>query len=109
MHSSTARRRARGKALSRAQYSELRTDLETELRRLAPDAERTTGIMLQDLAPRSRRRALQIIEVLRRMDAGSFGVCASCQRPIPYERLSAIPETTVCVRCSRSRELAFQG
>ena len=38
-------------------------------------------------------------EALRRMDAGSYGVCAICDTDIPYARLSVMPETHYCVRC----------
>jgi RNA polymerase-binding transcription factor DksA len=55
-----------------------------------------------------RTRALKIVGVLRRMDGEGFGVCVGCRLPIAYERLAAIPETMVCARCSRRRELAFQ-
>jgi RNA polymerase-binding transcription factor DksA len=54
-------------------------------------------------------RALQIVEVLRRMDTDAFGTCVSCRSPIAYERLAVIPETTVCAPCSRSHELALRG
>ena len=38
-------------------------------------------------------------EALRRMDAGSYGVCAMCDTDIPYARLSVMPETQYCVGC----------
>lgn len=36
---------------------------------------------------------------LERLDAGTYGICSSCARPIPFERLEAIPEVHRCVRC----------
>jgi RNA polymerase-binding transcription factor DksA len=109
MPSAPARRAAPAPVLSAEQYSDLRSDLEAELRRLIPDAERLNERSLRDLAPRARRRALQIVAVLRRMGTDTFGVCVSCRSPIAYERLSAIPETTVCARCSWSYEVSLQG
>ena len=110
MPSATARRSAARKPkLSVRQRSELRSDLEAELRRLVPDVERVDVGGLRDLAPRARVRALQIVDVLRRMSTDTFGLCVSCRSPIAFERLSAIPETTVCARCSWSHEAALQG
>ncbi len=37
---------------------------------------------------------------LERMDAGTYGICERCGRPIPEARLEAIPYTTMCVDCS---------
>lgn len=109
MPSVFARRAAPTAVLSAEQYSDLRSDLEAELRRLVPDAERLSERSLRDLAPRARRRAMQIVDVLRRMGTESFGVCVSCQSPIAYERLFAIPETAVCAQCSWSYEVSLQG
>lgn len=109
MHAAPARPVAPAPVLSVRQYSELRNELEVELRRLVPDAGPRDESALRDLAPRSRRRALEIVDVLRRMETESFGVCVGCRSPIAYERLAAIPETTLCAPCSRGRELALQG
>ena len=35
-----------------------------------------------------------------RMDAGSYGVCASCGERIPVERLETLPHATECVTCA---------
>lgn len=34
---------------------------------------------------------------LKRMEEGTYGVCEECGKDIPFERLEAIPYTTVCV------------
>lgn len=91
--------------LSAEQYGELRAELEMELRRLIPDWKNGDERDLRNLAPRARRRAMRLVDVLRRMDAEDFGVCVSCESPIGYGRLSAIPETTLCAFCSHSREV----
>ena len=41
---------------------------------------------------------------LSRIDAGSYGVCASCGEPIAPERLEALPWTTRCIACKRREE-----
>lgn len=37
-----------------------------------------------------------------RLDAGTYGVCAVCGRPIPDARLEALPTATTCVTCVAS-------
>jgi Prokaryotic dksA/traR C4-type zinc finger. len=108
MHAAVKQRKSLASPLSTRQYAELRADLEAELRRLLPGETAGEG-KLHDLLPSSRARALTIVGVLRRMDSEGFGVCVGCRSPIAYERLAAIPETTVCARCSRRRELALQS
>lgn len=54
-------------------------------------------LSLQALA---RRRIEDIDAAVRRLDAGSYGACRSCRRPIPLPRLQAVPEATQCVRCA---------
>lgn len=39
-------------------------------------------------------------EALARLDAGTYGVCGTCARPIPFERLEALPEVDHCIGCT---------
>ena len=56
-----------------------------------------TARLASDLA----RDAIADIErALGRMDDGTYGTCARCQRPIPFERLEAIPQSRHCVACA---------
>lgn len=49
--------------------------------------------------------ALDDIEAaIARMDAGRYGYCARCDRPIPIERLFAIPQAPLCMHCQRRAE-----
>jgi RNA polymerase-binding transcription factor DksA len=50
------------------------------------------------------REAQQVEDALRRQAEGTYGVCQSCGRKIPAERLRARPEATFCVDCQRERE-----
>lgn len=51
------------------------------------------------------RRLLQATEyALRRMDEGSYGLCANCGKEIPLERLEALPQATLCIRCKKKQE-----
>jgi DnaK suppressor protein len=46
----------------------------------------------------------QIDAALERIDAGSFGTCASCGKPIAEERLEARPWASLCIECQREAE-----
>ncbi len=51
------------------------------------------------------RRQLQMTEdALRRMDDGTYGICSNCGEPIPLERLEALPQAILCIRCKRKQE-----
>jgi DnaK suppressor protein len=41
---------------------------------------------------------------IARIDAGTYGVCESCQKPIGKERLQAFPRATLCVTCKQREE-----
>lgn len=40
---------------------------------------------------------------LARMDAGTYGSCASCTGEIPVQRLEARPQSVTCVPCASRR------
>lgn len=50
---------------------------------------------------RAELRELDLAE--GRVDAGGYGVCATCGRPIPVEQLQLRPARTVCVSCADAR------
>jgi DnaK suppressor protein len=41
---------------------------------------------------------------LRKIDAGTFGICENCEEPISKKRLEARPETQLCIRCKEDQE-----
>jgi DnaK suppressor protein len=50
-------------------------------------------------------KRLQLIEsALGRMENGHYGVCMSCGKKIPEERLKAIPYAILCIECKSSEE-----
>jgi YteA family regulatory protein len=46
----------------------------------------------------------KIDESLEKIALGKFGFCENCGRPIPVERLSAVPYTEFCIDCKREAE-----
>ncbi|MEF3305558.1 TraR/DksA C4-type zinc finger protein [Paenibacillus sp. GYB003] len=51
-------------------------------------------------------RLADIKDALQRMKEGTYGRCAICRRPIPYERLQAMPDTEYCIDHVPDRELS---
>ncbi|WP_410812679.1 TraR/DksA family transcriptional regulator [Micromonospora sp. 067-2] len=48
----------------------------------------------------TRRRLAELDVAVQRVDAGTYGVCERCARPIPVERLVARPSAGTCVACA---------
>lgn len=63
--------------------------------------ERSRDVAIHD---RMMHRIEAIDSALERWDEGSYGTCEHCGKKIPYERLEALPYTTVCTECSRLEE-----
>ena len=55
---------------------------------------------LLSLRALARQRVEDIDAAVRRLDAGAYGACRTCRRPIPVARLEAVPEATQCVGCA---------
>ncbi len=55
---------------------------------------------LSGLAEAAQAELRQVDEALMRMDAGTYGICAHCGRPIPPERLAVRPFAEYCVACA---------
>src|SRR4051812_18159841 len=47
----------------------------------------------------------QYDEALKRVDAGSYGRCVACGKPIEEERLEALPYVAYCIEDARKREI----
>lgn len=46
----------------------------------------------------------QIERAIKRLEAGTYGFCESCNKRIPVARLNALPYTTMCINCQREAE-----
>jgi DnaK suppressor protein len=55
---------------------------------------------------RNSSRLREVQGALGRMDAGTFGICVSCEENINLKRLAAVPWTSFCIAC---QEVADRG
>ncbi|MEU8241197.1 TraR/DksA C4-type zinc finger protein [Actinoplanes missouriensis] len=55
---------------------------------------------LTALLAAARRRIAEVDDALRRVDAGTYGVCERCGRPIAPDRLAARPFARHCISCA---------
>ena len=69
--------------------------------------------LASDLVDQDRENALleaadgqreQIRTALQRLDAGTYGTCVDCGRPISEARLAVRPEAARCVECQAKAE-----
>lgn len=51
-----------------------------------------------------REMLAQIDRALSRIDAGTYGVCESCEDPIGKMRVMAFPRATLCLSCKQREE-----
>ena len=51
----------------------------------------------------------QVEHALNRIEAGTYGECESCGKPIPKARLDALPEATTCIDCKADQERVQGG
>lgn len=66
-------------------------------------ADTDKGITVQ-MKNRERDVLIQIDEAIRRIEAGSFGLCESCGEEILEARMKANPSTTMCLDCRAEME-----
>jgi RNA polymerase-binding transcription factor DksA len=57
------------------------------------------------VAAAARQALYDVEEALERIDAGQYGHCTQCDADIPVERLRAIPQAGLCMRCQARAEL----
>lgn len=54
---------------------------------------------------KNARQNLELVEAaVARIDAGTYGVCESCGKPIGKARLQAFPRATLCMECKQRQE-----
>jgi DnaK suppressor protein len=57
-------------------------------------------------ASKEGRYLYRVEDALRRLykDPDSFGICQSCNSPIPFDRLDALPHARYCLHCKLREE-----
>jgi RNA polymerase-binding protein DksA len=53
------------------------------------------------LLDQARRRLADVEAAIRNVEAGIYGICETCGRPIAAERLAARPAARTCIDCAR--------
>jgi DnaK suppressor protein len=88
-------------------------DAEDDLRWIAEDREseleeraqeERAARLLARLDDRGKQEIEEIDEALRRISAGTYGICEGCGGQIALERLEALPATRLCIDCARDEE-----
>lgn len=54
----------------------------------------------------SRNELDEIRAALQKIADGTYGKCETCQKPIPIERLEALPNAARCIKCEEEHENA---
>ncbi|MEX2281695.1 MAG: TraR/DksA C4-type zinc finger protein [Gemmatimonadota bacterium] len=109
--------------LTLAQINALRAELDRQLRKLQGSMRTTARAMrpvqldessigrisridnlqtqglTKELQEREQAKLGQINEALKRIEAGTYGVCVVCRKPISFERLEVFPEAPNCAAC----------
>lgn len=104
-------------AEAKARLTAKKAELEDRVERLARDqrhadepvekdfeeqaSQRENDDVITNLLRESRTELQQITRALVRMDAGDYGICASCGADIGEGRMNAIPEATLCIKCAK--------
>lgn len=57
-----------------------------------------------DLASAEQVILNRIDGALRKIQEGSYGVCESCEKPISFKRLKAVPYAELCLKCQEDQE-----
>jgi DnaK suppressor protein len=75
----------------------------------SPDAiDEVTRAAERELAIRNLDRESKLLRnvraALRRLQDGTFGVCARCDEDISPKRLAAVPWTEFCIRCQEAAD-----
>lgn len=110
------------------QSDELKQRLETELGRLAANAQQAIGFTMDRDRDRIGRDSMdesteeelystqlrlhdrenfllaKIQDALKRLEKGEIDECEECSEPIGFRRLMARPVTTLCFECKTARE-----
>jgi RNA polymerase-binding transcription factor len=106
---------------TRAALKEQRTQLRREIAEQGADPDGNDVSFVDDAgfsdrshSTQERSRVISLVEALRsnlaevdgalgRIDAGTYGSCERCGKPIDPARLEARPEAGLCIECKQKR------
>jgi RNA polymerase-binding protein DksA len=63
--------------------------------------ERETAL---NIATNESERLRDVTDALKRIEAGTYGVCEGCEEPILKKRLEVFPSARYCVKCQAKLE-----
>ena len=69
----------------------------------ALDLKQAQGVA-ESVEDMEQNELMLIAQALKRISDGTYGVCVDCSKPIPVERLRAIPYAENCVTCKAKKE-----
>ncbi|MGB2813822.1 MAG: TraR/DksA C4-type zinc finger protein [Dehalococcoidales bacterium] len=61
------------------------------------------------LERRVKEQAAGVEHALHKFEEGTYGFCDSCGQPIDPERLEAIPEASLCIKCKAQQAKNAKG
>jgi len=61
------------------------------------------------LERRIKEQLLGVEHALHKYEEGTYGFCDSCGQPIDPERLEAIPEASLCIKCKTQQAKNAKG
>jgi len=105
------------KEILEKQLAELQSDFQKEMPSISSTAladindqaslesERSFELRIKD---RERKLISKILEAIKKISDGSYGVCESCGEQIGIKRLQARPVTSLCINCKSEMEAAEQ-
>jgi len=56
-----------------------------------------------------REQLASVEHALKKFEDGTYGLCDNCGKPIPPERLEALPQATLCLDCKARQAKDAQG
>ena len=100
--------RKRGELLGGNAAKPLQWTMENNSGRQGDMADQAAGnneVHIQLKLKQTDAKILQAIEdALRRIEAGTYGICKDCGEPISEARLKAIPWTRSCITCKEKQQ-----
>ncbi len=89
--------------LKSAMYSEVKTDIDEG------DVEVSERIKNVSLIAMLEQREQTLLDAIKAVELGQYGICNRCQTPISPERLEVLPDAKYCIRCQDEIERSTRG